>query len=124
MDINEARLHKATLNLHTHASTFSRLSIPSEDGKQNLSEVVLYKTIILPVLYGCETWSLTFREECRLSTFENRILRRIFGPKRDDNGEWRRFHNEELNSLYRSPNIVRVIKSRRLRWAGHVARTE
>ena len=56
--------------------------------------------------------------------FENRILRRIFGLKRDENGEWRRLHNEELHCLYRSPNIVRVIKSRRLRWAGHVARME
>ena len=56
--------------------------------------------------------------------FENRILRRIFGPKRDENVEWRRLHNEELHNLYRSPNIVRVIKSRRLRWAGHVARME
>ena len=60
----------------------------------------------------------------RLRVFENRILWRIFGPKRDENGEWRRLHNEELHSLYRSPNIVRVIKSRRLRWAGHVARME
>ena len=85
----------------------------------------LYKTIILPVvLYGCEKWSLTFREECRLRVFENRILRRIFGPKRDEIGERRRFHNEELHSLYRSPNIVRVIKSRRLCWAEHVARME
>ena len=74
--------------------------------------------------YGCETWSLTLREECKLMVFENRILRRIFGPKRDENGEWRRLHNEELHSLYRSPNIVRLIKSRRLRWAGHVARME
>ena len=80
------------------------------------------KTIILPVvLCGCETWSLTLREESRLRVFENGILRRIFGPKRDENGEWRRLHNEEFRSLYRSPNIVRVIKSRRLRWAGHVA---
>ena len=71
---------------------------------------------------NCETWSLTLREESRLRVFGNRILRRIFGPKRDENGEWRRLHNEELHSLYRSPNIVRVIKSRRLRWAGHVAR--
>ena len=76
------------------------------------------------MLYGCETWSLTLREECRLKVFENRILRRIFWPKRNENGEWRRLHNEELHSLYRSPNIVRVIKSRRLRWAGHVARME
>ena len=72
------------------------------------------------VLYGCET----LREECRLRLFENKILRRIFGPKRDENGDWRRPHNEELHSLYRSPNIVRVIKSRRLRWAGHETRME
>ena len=76
------------------------------------------------MLYGCETWSLTLREESRLRVFENRILRRVFGPKRDENGEWRRLLNWELHSLYRSSNIVRVIKSRRLRWAGHVARME
>jgi hypothetical protein len=69
------------------------------------------------VLYGCEAWFLTLREEPRLRVFKNRILR----PKRDENGVWRR-HNEELRSVYRSPNIVRVIKSRRLRWAGHEAR--
>ena len=88
-------------------------------------KIKIYKTIILPVvLYGCETWSLTLREECRLRVFENRILRQIFGPKRDENGEWRRLHNEEIHSLYHPPNIVRVIKSRRLRWAGNVARME
>ena len=81
--------------------------------------------IILPVvLYGYETWPLTLREESRLRVFENRTMRQIFGSKRDENGECRRLHNEELLSLYRSPNIVRVIKSRRLRWAGHVARME
>jgi hypothetical protein len=82
------------------------------------------KTIILPVvLYGCETWSLTLREEHRLEVFENRVLRRIFGPKRDKvTGEWRKLHNEELHELYSSPIIIRIMKSRKMRWAGHVAR--
>jgi hypothetical protein len=84
----------------------------------------VYKTIILPVvLYGCETWSLTLREEHRLRVFENRVLSRIFGPKRDEvTGEWRKFHNKELRDLNSSPSIIRIIKSRRMRWAGHVAR--
>jgi len=77
------------------------------------------------LLYGCETWSLTFREERRLRVFENRVLRRIFGTKRDAvTGEWRKLHNEKLNDLYCSSNIVRVMTSRRMRWAGHVARME
>jgi hypothetical protein len=78
-----------------------------------------YRTIILPVvLYGCETWSLTLKEERRLRVFENRVMR-IFGRKRDEvTGEWRKLHNEELNGLYSLPNIVRVIKSGRLRCAG------
>ena len=75
------------------------------------------------VLYGCETWSLILREERKLRVFENKVLRRIFGPRRDElTGDWRRLHNEELNYLYSSSNIVRVIKLRRMRWAGHVAR--
>jgi hypothetical protein len=86
-------------------------------------KIKIYKTLILPVvLYGCETWSLALREEQRLGVFENRVLKRIFGPKRDEDGSWRKLRNDELCSLYSSPNIVRMIKSRRMRWAGHVAR--
>jgi len=87
-------------------------------------KIKIYRTIVLPVvLYGCETWSLTLREERNLRVFENMLLSRIFGPRRDEvTGEWRRSHNVELNDLYTSPNIVRVTKSRRMRWAGHVAR--
>ena len=79
---------------------------------QRCKDQDIYRTIILPVvLYGCETWSLTLREERKLRVFENMVLRRIFGPRRDEvTGEWRRLHNEELNDLYSSPNIVRVIK--------------
>jgi hypothetical protein len=87
-------------------------------------KVKIYKSIILPVvLYGCETWSLTIREEHRLRVFENRVLRRIFGPKRDEvMGEWRKLHSEELHNFYSSPDIIRQVKSRRMRWARHVAR--
>jgi hypothetical protein len=83
--------------------------------------VRIYKTIILPVvLNGCETWSQILREEHRLKVFENRVLRRIFGPKRDEvTGEWRKLHNKELCDLYSSPSIIRIIKSRRMRWVGH-----
>jgi hypothetical protein len=87
--------------------------------------IKIYETVILPVvLYGCEIWSLTLSEEHRLRVFENRMLRRIFGPKREEDESWRKLHNDEIHSLYSSPNIVRVIKSRRMRWAGHVARME
>jgi hypothetical protein len=84
----------------------------------------IYKTIILPVvLYRYETWSLAVREEHKLRVLENRVLRRIFGPKRDEvTGGWRMLHNEELHNLYSSPSIIRIIKSRRMMWAGHVAR--
>jgi hypothetical protein len=86
-------------------------------------KIKIYRTVILlVVLYGCETWSLTLREEHRLRVFENTVLRRIFGPKREEYGSWRKLHNDELHSLYSSPNIVRVIKSRKMRWAGHAAR--
>jgi hypothetical protein len=72
------------------------------------------------VLYGCETWSLTFREEHRLRVFENSVLRRMFGHKKDEDGSWRKLDNDELHGLCSSPYIVRMIKSRRMRWAGHV----
>jgi hypothetical protein len=87
-------------------------------------KIRIYKIIILPVvLYGCETWSLTLREEHRLRVFVNRVLRRIFKPKRAEViGGWRKLHNEELHNLYSSPSIIRIIKSRSMRWAGHVAR--
>ena len=86
-------------------------------------KIKIYRTIILSVvLYGCETWSLTLREERWLRVFENRVLRRVFGPKRDEvTEEWRKLHNEELSDLYSLPNIMRVVKSRRMRWEGHVA---
>jgi hypothetical protein len=76
--------------------------------------VKIYRTIILPVvLYGCESWSLSLREECRLRVFENKVLRRIFGSKMDEvTGEWRRLHNKELYALYSSKNIIQVVKSR------------
>jgi hypothetical protein len=74
-------------------------------------------------LYGCETWYLTLREDHRLGVFENRMLRRIFGPKTDEvRGKWRKLHSGELHKLYSSLNIIRQIKLRRMRWAGHVAR--
>ena len=115
---------------------YERYSVPVEDTAPDFSRTLqtchlrMVSThfidcpvIILPLLYGCETWSLILREERNLRVFGNMVLRRIFGPRRDEvTGEWRRLHNEKLNDLYCSSNIVRVIKSRRMRWAGHVAR--
>jgi hypothetical protein len=87
-------------------------------------KIIIYKTIILPVvLYGRETWSLTLRDEHRLKVFESRLLRRIYGPKRDEvMDDWRKLHNKELHNLYSSPNIIRKIKSKRMGWAVHVVR--
>jgi hypothetical protein len=85
--------------------------------------IKIYKTVIFPVvLYGCEIWSLTLRDDRKLRVFENRVLRKRFGPRRKEDGMWRTLHNDELHNLYSSLNIVRVIKSRRMRFAGHVAR--
>jgi hypothetical protein len=87
-------------------------------------KIKIYITIILPVvLYGCETWSLTLREEHRLRVFENSVLRRIFGPKKGEvMGGLRKLHNEELRNLYSTTSIIKIIKSRRMRWTGHLAR--
>jgi len=87
-------------------------------------KIKIYRTIILPVFfYGCDTWSLTLREERRLRVFQNRVLRRLFGSKIDEvTDEWRKLHNAELNDLYSSPTSFRVIKVRRMRLARHVAR--
>jgi hypothetical protein len=110
------RLNSGNACYHSVQNVLSSRLLPKN------AKTRLYKTIILSVvLYGCETWSLTLREEHRLRVFENRVLRRIFDPKRDElTGDWRKLHNEELHNLYFSPNIIRMIKLRR--WAGHVAR--
>ena len=102
------------------------LSFGAECFVLQFADIKIYRTVILPVvLYGCETWLLTLREERRLRMFENRVLRRVFGTKRDEvTREWRKLHNEKLNDLYCSHNIIRVIKSRRMRWAWHVAGRE
>jgi hypothetical protein len=84
----------------------------------------MYTTILPVAVYGCATWPLTLREERRLRVIENRVLRKILGPRgKEGSGERRSLHDEELNELYCSPNIFRVIKSRRMRWAGYVAHT-
>ena len=86
---------------------------------------IQYCKMLPVILYGCETWSVTFREEYRLRVFEKRVLSKIFGSERNEVIEqWRKLHNEKLNDLYSSPNIILVIKSRRMSWAGHVARME
>ncbi|KAJ4427320.1 hypothetical protein ANN_24940 [Periplaneta americana] len=114
------------VDLDTSVSEYRALQMIHGNGvdlSKNL-KVRIYKTVILPVvLYGCETWTLTLRQEHRLSVFENKVLRKIFGAKRNEvTGEWRQLHNIELHALYSSSDIIRNIKSRRLRWTGHVAR--
>jgi hypothetical protein len=98
------------------------LEIWDEVYLQSVVNSAYYVFLSNVVLYGCETWSLTVRQEHKLRVFENRVLRRIFGPKRDGvMGWWRKLYNEEIHNLYSSPSIIRIIKSRRMRWVGHVA---
>jgi hypothetical protein len=116
---NKSILNSGNACYHSVQSFVFRLLSRNVKGK-------IQKTIIRPVvLYGCETWSLTLREDHRLRVFENRVQRRIIRPNRDEvRGEWRKLHFEELHNLYLSPNIIRQIKSRSVGWAGHVARVE
>jgi hypothetical protein len=116
-DVTKSRLNSGNACYYSVQNFFA---LPSHI--QNL-KTEIYKTVILSVvLYGYETWSLTLREKHRPRVFENRVLRKIFGPKSEEDGSWRKLRNDELHNLYSSPNIVRVFKSRRMRWAGHVAR--
>ena len=128
MDTSSVDKH-ANCIISTEVSQAREVTIKTGKGGQasrlpskNL-KIMIHRTIILPVvLYGRETWSLTLREERRLRVFKNRVLRRVFGPKcYEVTGEGRKLHNEELNDLYSAPNIVWVIKSSKIKWAGHVA---
>ncbi|KAJ4450866.1 hypothetical protein ANN_02298 [Periplaneta americana] len=123
-NINDTRKEiKRRINM-ANACYYSVEKLLSSSLLSKNRKVRIHKTVILPVvLYGCETWTLTLREEQRLRVFENKVLRKMFGAKRDEvTGEWRKLHNTELHALYSSPDIIRNFKSRRLRWAGHVAR--
>jgi hypothetical protein len=115
----KSRLHSGNACYHSVLSLLSSCLL-----SRNV-KVKIYKTIILlVVLYKCETWSLTLREEHKLRVFENRVLKRIFGPKWDEvMGEWRKMHSGELHNLYSSPDIIRQIKSSRMWWMGHVTHT-
>ena len=107
-----------------NCNAISRYTSKCLSQNQQICTSTILILFCLLFLYGCETWSLTLREERKLREVENMVLRRIFGPRRRDEvmGEWSRLHNQELKDLYSSPNIVQVIKPIRMRWAGHVAR--
>jgi hypothetical protein len=115
---------KRTLNLANACYYHSVQTLSSSRLLSKNIKIRIYKTVILPVLlYGCETWSLTLKEEHRLRVFENKVLRTISEPNRDEvTGGWRKLRNEELHNLYSSPSIIRMIKSRRMKWSSHVAR--
>jgi hypothetical protein len=114
---------KSRLNSGTACSHSVQSLLSSRLFSRNLKVKTIKNHNSTSFLYGCDTWSLTLREEHRLGVFENRVLRRIFGPERDEvMGEWRKLHNGELRKLYSSQDIIRQIKSRRMRLAGHVAR--
>jgi hypothetical protein len=119
-------MHKEIKNriISGNACYHSAQSLLSSRLLSRNAKVKIYKTIILPVvLCGCQTWYLTLKEQHRLRAFEDRVLRRIFGPKMDKvTGELRKLHNEMLHNLYSSPNISRQIKSRRMKYARYVAR--
>jgi hypothetical protein len=101
--------------------SFGAESLVFQFAIQQLEEQNVQNYNFAVVWYGCVIWSLKLREERRLRVFENRVLGRIFGPKRDEvTGELRKLHNEERNLFYSTPNVVRVINSRRMKWAGHV----
>jgi hypothetical protein len=112
------KLRNKKINQIGNVCYHSMQNILSSSILSKILKIKIYGVIIFPVLYGCETWSLTLREERRLRVFGNRVLRGIFGSERDEvTVKWRKLHSEELNDLY-SPNIVRVIKSRRMGWDG------
>jgi hypothetical protein len=125
--VTNQNLIQETIKRRLNSSKTCYRSVQNLSSSRLLSrnlKMIIYETTILPVvLYGCETWSLTLRGEHILRVFENRVLRKIFGPKRDEVvGGWRKLHNEKLHNLYCSQSIIRMIKSRRMRCVGHVAR--
>lgn len=124
---NEGGSCEAEINARIQAGNRCYHSLGQLLKARNLSRQVkirLYKTLIQPVvMYGCETWSIRRQDYCKLLVFERKVLRKIFGPVQDaTTGEWRIRHNEELNSIYRHPTIVGLVRSKRLEWAGHVSR--